>query len=158
MVDQRSGNVSAPAPAAGKLSIRAVQIFGEAAGSSRCIYGFRQSAASEAIETGAGEQIFPNGEERVQDVFLKDHADLAADGLILPSQAVTADLDGAAIGGQKGAEHADGGGFARAVGAQEGKKLTALNVEADVFDCRKGAEAFAQLVDRNDRVYGQDLL
>ena len=73
--------------------------------------------------------------------------------MILPSQAVTADLDGAAIGSQKGAEHADGGGFARAVGAQEGKKLTALNGEADVFDSRKGAEVFAQLVDRNDWIH-----
>ena len=44
------------------------------------------------------------------------------------------DLDGAAIGGNQAGEHADGGGLARAVGAEEAEEGAARHFEIHAID------------------------
>ena len=69
-MDQRSGNVRPPAPAAGKLAVRAVKVFGNMSRRCRCPNGFLQRLAAQLIELSAGQQIFADGEERIQDCLL----------------------------------------------------------------------------------------
>ena len=57
--------------------------------------------------------------------------------------------DGRASGSwlQQTAQHPDGGGFARAVGAEEAEDLAALDVQVDMIHGDEAAEAFHQVVD-----------
>ena len=53
-------------------------------------------------------------------------------------------------GGEQAAEHADGGGLARAVAAQQAEHLAFPHGEAEVVDGGEGAEALDQPVDLDD--------
>ena len=54
--------------------------------------------------------------------------------------------DAAAGGPQQRGEHFDGGGFAGAVGAEEGEDLPFGHFEGDVVDCREVVEFLGQIV------------
>jgi hypothetical protein len=53
------------------------------------------------------------------------------------------------VGGQQAAEHADGGGFAAAVGAQKTVNLAFFHAQAQAIDDALVAERFAQALHVN---------
>ena len=58
------------------------------------------------------------------------------------------------VGRQNAAQHADGGRFARPVGAEEPEDLAAVHLEADVTDRHETAEPLDQIADHNGLVGG----
>lgn len=63
-----------------------------------------------------------------------------ADGDVLDEDVAAADG-----GADVAADHADGAGFAGAVGAEEGEDLAALHAEGDVLDGDVAAEGFGEV-------------
>ena len=81
-------------------------------------------AADELEELRAGETV---EEQR----FVGDEADAALDLEIIAGQLEAEDLDGAAVGGNEAGEHADGGRFAGAIGAEEAEERAARDLQVD---------------------------
>ena len=60
-------------------------------------------------------------------------------------------MDAAGVGADLAVQHVEAGGFAGAVGADEGKHFTARHGEGYVGDGLDAAEGFAQAGDGEDR-------
>ncbi len=55
-----------------------------------------------------------------------------------------------AVGGEKAAQHADGGGLAAAIGAEKTADFAFGDLEAQAVDDFQGAEALSEVVDVDD--------
>jgi hypothetical protein len=94
----------------------------------------------EAVHAADEAEILGGGEAAEEGEAFGDHTDLALD-LARVSDGVEAEnFDCAGGGGEDAGEHLDGGGFARAVGAEESVELARGHAERDVFDGDEIAE------------------
>ena len=98
------------------------------------------------------QQVFFGGEVRVQRVHLRDHAQAGLDGQRVTRHLQTVEItDGTAIGLRQTQAHAQGGGFARTVGADHPQAFAGFDVERQVIDHGGVAVAFDQVIDRKQR-------
>ena len=73
-------------------------------------------------------------EKGVKHEFLRHHTQAAPGGGIVFLHIVAQDAGRTAAGPGQAREHADHGGFARAIGAEQAKKLAFLNAKADIVN------------------------
>ena len=73
-------------------------------------------------------------EKGVKHQLLRHHAQAAAGGGKVFLHIVTQDAGRTAAGPGQAREHADHGGFARAIGAEQAKKLTFFDAKADIVN------------------------
>jgi len=99
-------------------------------------------AADELQELGAGEAI---EEER----FVGHQTDAPLDIEFAFGERHAQQFNGAGGGRDEAGEHADGGGFARAVGTQESEEATAGDDEVEAVDRGFASVVFAEVVDGN---------
>ncbi len=104
-------------------------------------------AVAEALELGAEFQVFPDAHVLVERDVFRHVADFAAglDGLAEDVEA--GDGGGAGGGRQVAGEHPQGGGFARAVGAEEADDFAAGHGKGDAADRFVAGVSFGELRD-----------
>mmetsp|Transcript_55257 Transcript_55257/g.96836 ORF Transcript_55257/g.96836 Transcript_55257/m.96836 type:complete len:268 (-) Transcript_55257:469-1272(-) len=101
------------------------------------------------------EDVLTNREVLEQHVVLGTHTHRLADTFHVVKNIVTVDRGAVvAVGGVRAdqtSQHADGGGLARTVVAQQGEDLVLVHVETQIVHRHLGAEGLAELVDRHRR-------
>lgn len=87
-------------------------------------------------------EVFPRGEVVEQREVLGHHADAALhlERAARIAHVLAEDADAAAAGCEQAGEHFDGGGFARAVGAEEAVEAARGDAEAELVDGAEGTE------------------
>ena len=95
-------------------------------------------------------QIFTSGENRVQRRVLKNNADFAPDLCRMFRDIKARDDAPAGCGANDGAEHPDGCGLARAVGAQQSEDFAFFNIQINAAHGLDFAERFRQGSGFND--------
>ena len=132
-MEQGARNVDAPALPAGESADRAVQDGSEVQQLRELRQPLRECRAPDAVERGPALQVVPHAQRPVQYGILKHHAKLAPDPVRVAVRIRAVNFHAAAILGQLAAQDVDGGGFARAVDAEEGEQLSLLHAEAQVL-------------------------
>ena len=99
-----------------------------------------RTRARHAVEDAVEIHVLVGGEFVVDAGVLKHDAELLARGGLMGGGVETVELHVAAGGRQQRGEHLDGGGFAGAVGAQEGEDLALGDIESDIVDGGEVAE------------------
>src|SRR5262249_20745260 len=123
VVDEAGGQGEALLPAAGKLAGELAAAFFEAeAGQAAVDPG---TAIGDVVDAGDEIEVFPDAEVLVVAEPLRHVADVALDVGLLPAHVVTQAGAGTGVGREQAAEHADEGGLAAAVGAEETVDLAA---------------------------------
>mmetsp|Transcript_55252 Transcript_55252/g.96811 ORF Transcript_55252/g.96811 Transcript_55252/m.96811 type:complete len:323 (-) Transcript_55252:295-1263(-) len=99
------------------------------------------------------EDVLTNREVLEQHVVLGTHTHRLADTFHVVKNIVTVDRGAVvAVGGVRAdqtSQHADGGGLARTVVAQQGEDLVLIHAEAQVVDRHLGAKGLTKLVDHH---------
>ena len=115
----------------------------------RSTYSLRYCAAlfRDAVDAAEEVDVLFHGQVVVERKFLRHVADVLLDGFRLRGDVQPADRRAARSGLQQAAQHANGGGFARAVRAQESEDFAAADVEIDMIHGDEIAEALHQVVD-----------
>lgn len=93
--------------------------------------------------------IFVGGQLIVDTGVLKYNAELLARRGLMDDGIEAVELHTAAGGRQQGSQHFNGGGFTRAVGAEESKDLALGDIESDVIDGSEFAEFLYQALGAN---------
>jgi hypothetical protein len=85
-------------------------------------------------------QVSANGEFGIKCVILRAYAQGATGKIAFPLQIVSGDCDAPAIRAEKTVAHAERGGFARAVWAEQADYFTCVAGQVDVLDDLFAAE------------------
>ena len=101
----------------------------------------RQPLAGEAVDSAEELDVLVDRQQLVERELLRHVADAAFDAFRILRDVDAADERGAAGRPQQAAQHADGGGLARAVGAQEAEDLARLDAEGQVVHGDEVTEA-----------------
>ena len=149
-MEQGARNVDAPALPAGESADRAVQDGSEVQQLRELRQPLRECRAPDAVERGPALQVVPHAQRPVQYGILKHHAKLAPDPVRVAVRIRAVNFHAAAILGQLAAQDVDGGGFARAVDAEEGEQLSLLHAEAQVLYRLYLPKALAQVINPDD--------
>lgn len=146
LVHEGAGHGEALAPAAGEEGGAAVEVGLEVGEGDEFFAAGFEFGAVEAVEASVELEVFEGGEFVVEGEFLGHIADEAFDlfGGLFDVEA--GDFGGSFGGFEDAAEHADDGGFAGAVGAEEAKDGAFGDVEGDVVDGGEVAEAFGEVM------------
>ena len=149
-MQQRTGNVDAPALAAGELAKRPVEQLLKVQKPGQLRKPRFEVPAGDAIKRGAASEVVPDGQRPVQHGVLENDAQTAGDVLHAPVHALAADAHAAAVLGKLAAQNGDGRGLARAVDAEEGKQLARPDVEGQVLHGVYFPKTFIQTFNFND--------
>jgi hypothetical protein len=152
LVDEGAGEGEALADAAREVAGEDVLAVGEAGDVEGVGDAGLLSGAAQAVGAGEEGEVFDDLQVGVEREALGHVADggLDAGGLAGDREAGDAGVAGAR--GQQAAEHADGGGLARAVGAEVAEDLAAGDVKRDGVDGGEVAEAAGEVGDLDDGV------
>lgn len=103
----------------------------------------------------AGEEleVLRHGEVGIQVVLLLADADAGFNGTELLGNREPEDPEIAPCHGGEAVDHADGGGLAGAIGAQDAEALPLKNVEVDAAHCDKLNECLSQILSFNNVVH-----
>src|SRR6267378_3209436 len=143
IVDEGAGDGGFLHHSGGELVAAAVAKFVHVQAIENVIHAHFQGDFFQAVEAAEVFNKFLGGEPAIEGGGGGEEADVGANFFGLLDDIVAAD-DGGAIGGlEDGGEHAECGGFAGAIGAEEAVNLARLAGEADVID---GADFTALLV------------
>jgi hypothetical protein len=93
--------------------------------------------------------VLVDAEVAVQAEALREVARAARHGRVMLDGIGTEHRETAAGGPEESADEADGRGLARAVRADEAEHLAAANLEREVVDGDRGAEAFRDPIERH---------
>src|SRR5204862_742301 len=103
--------------------------------------------AAQAVHPAEEADVLVHGQVLVERETLRHVADAALDAFRIAPH-VGAAYDGGARGGpQQSAQHADGGGLAGTVAAEEAEDLAGAHVERHVIDGHEVAEALREIAD-----------
>lgn len=106
-------------------------------------------APGDAVITGLVDDDLHHRLEGVEVEFLGYQAQAGLGGILLPVDVVAKDGDLAGGLVHQGGDDADGGGFARAVGAQQGEEIPGLHVQIDALERLEAiAVGLGQIPDR----------
>jgi hypothetical protein len=147
---QHAGRPGKPLlPAAGKLAGKLVA----AAGEPHALDDRIDPSAwvRHFIYVGHEIEILKHREVLIEAEFLGHVADLTANLVGLADDIEAETSPASAIGREQAAQHADGGGFAAAVGAEKAADLAFGNLQAEPIDHSMRAEALAQIVHVDDK-------
>ena len=103
-----------------------------------------------AAGPGVNQQIVVAGKVTVHIRIFHNAADMPHGLFEIRFDIVAVHQNGAAVDGQQAENHFDGGGFPRAVGAEEPKDFPLLNGKGHVLHHRTGAEALAHVLQHQD--------
>ena len=107
----------------------------------------RRRLGGQAVDPAEEVQVFLGGQVLIEGKALGHVADVLFDPVVFPDDVEAAHPAGAAGGQQQAVQHADGGGFARAVGPQKAEDLPLLHLEADVVHRLKSPEMAGEILD-----------
>ena len=137
-MDQAGRKGEALLPATGELAGELVATIGQAEAFEAALHG--GAAVGEIVETRDEIEIFADTQVLVVTEFLRHVADMAFDVGLLRTHVVAEARAGTGVGGEQAAEHADEGGLAATVGAEEAVDFAAAYAEIDGVDDGLGAE------------------
>jgi hypothetical protein len=146
VVDQRPRQAQAPAHAAGQLAGLGIALCDSAANSSNLRDALADGGVLHAEIAAIHQQVLSAGEVRVQGVELADHAQLGLDGQRVLRHLQAQGVDAARVGYRQAQAHADGGGLARAVGADHAQAFAGRNGKRQVVHDRHVTVALAQVL------------
>ena len=106
-----------------------------------------QPVGGQAVDPAEEVQVFLGGQVLIEGEALGHVADVLFDPVVFPDDVEAAHPALAAGGQQQAVQHADGGGFARAVGPQKAEDLPLLHLEADVVHRLKSPEMAGEILD-----------
>ena len=133
--DQAGGQVEAPSHAAGVGLRPAVAGLVEAELVQQLAGAGAGVRAGEVQQPGEQLEILPAGQLLVDRGVLAGQADRAADAVGVLHDVAAGDRGGARVGTQEGREDADGGGLARAVGAEDPEHGSLGDGQVDAVEC-----------------------
>ena len=110
---------------------------------------FAQAFAAQAVGLAEKMQVFQHAQIAVERELLRHIADAAARVCGGGAHVQPGYSGFAAAGGQQAAQHAEGGGFARAVGAEQTENFAVRHVEGGVVHRHEIAETAHQIADGN---------
>ncbi len=108
-------------------------------------FAFGAARFGDTVDAAEEVDVLFHREVVVERELLRHVTDVLFDGFRLRHHIQAAHGCAAGSGQQQPAQHADGGGFARAVGSQESENLAAADVEIHMVHGDKVAEAFHEL-------------
>ena len=106
-----------------------------------------EPVGGQAVDPAEEVQVFLGGQVLIEGEALGHVADVLFDPVVFPDDVEAAHPALAAGGQQQAVQHADGGGFARAVGPQKAEDLPPLHLEADVVHRLKSPEMAGEILD-----------
>jgi len=154
LVDEGSDDVDALFHAGGERADSGVCPFVHADVGEEFVDAFLELGFGDVVESAEEGEVFSGGEVVVHDHFFADEADVGADLAVLGDDVEAGDGGGAVGGSGEGAEHADDGGFACAVGSEEAEDFAGHDLEADVVDGGEVAEHFLEVGDGDGGLAG----
>ena len=101
--------------------------------------------ARNALEFAEVANVFARGESRVEAGLVGEDAETGLGGEFICDYVVTVDVDGAAVGFDEAVDHAQRGGFPRAVGAEEASDGAVGGGEGNVLYCSNWPEYFSEV-------------
>jgi len=151
VVDQRARQRQAPLHAAGQLTRLGIGLVGEGGKLQQLGHTLVHHSALQAEVAAEYAQVLGAGEVWVQCVELGDHAQLRLDGQRIAGHQqrrgarLRREVHFATVRRRQAQAHADGGGLARPVGANDPETLAGSNGEGHVVHHRGLAITFAQV-------------
>ena len=152
-VTARSEETISPPLTAGKLADGAAQQVIKLQQLRQFLQPLPERFPTDAVQCRPALEIFPHRKLRIQHRALEHDSEAALDAVGVRVQVGAADGNAAAVFGQLAADDVDGGGFARAIDAEEGEQLALFDAEAEVLHRSHFPEAFAEGLDFHDVVH-----
>ena len=149
-VTARSEETISPPLTAGKLADGAAQQVFKLQQLRQFLQPLPERFPADAVQRRPALEIFPHRKLRIQHRALEHDSEAALDAVGVCVQVGAADGDAAAVFRQLAADDVDGGGFARAVDAEEGEQLSLLHAEAQVLYRLYLPKALAQVINPDD--------
>ena len=149
-MDHAGGQGQALFPAAGKLAGQLVLALRQAQAGDAFAHGL--AAVLDGIHAGHEVEVFLDGQVLVKAETLGHVADLALDGVAVGDDVVAEANALAFVGAQQAAQHADEGGFAAAVGAEEAADFSGADLEVNVVHGGDAAEPLGHAAHVNGEI------
>ena len=130
LVHQRLGHQKAALHAARELAHIGLGLVGQAQALEQLVDPGAVVAHTEVARLDA--QSLADIEKRIEHQLLGHHAELAARLRVVALHIAAQDADRTTAGAREAREHADHGGFASAIGAEQTEKLALLNIQTDL--------------------------
>ena len=143
-VDDGGGEGEFLLHAVGEVGDEFFLLAGEAHELEQLLGALEGCGAIEAVHLAYEAEVLGRGETAEERHALGNDADVALELGGVCGEVLAENADAAGGGCEQAGEHFDGGGFARAVGAQEAEELSGGYGEIDILNCSKFAEAASE--------------
>ncbi|MNT37210.1 hypothetical protein D3C72_1733370 [compost metagenome] len=144
LVQHRTGQGQALLLAAAHGAGQLLAAVGQPVALQQFLDALARCAAVQVLDGGEEFQVFVHRQVLVEGELLRHVADAPLQGFGVVGDLAAEHFDLAGAGQQQAAEHADGGGLAAAIGAEEAEHLGAVDVQVQPVDGGELAEALGQ--------------